>query len=218
MRRFVSGVLVFGILVGVSGHAATVDRKYTWDYGGRTWTLTHAFDLSAYSRYRSLPRLSAFTDYAEYVVNTDDDATIASLAAELLTLAHAAALNEWEALHLIISFVQSFRYVPEETEYPRYPIETLIEGCGDCEDLAILTADILRQLGFDVVLLAFTEEMHMAVGIRAYPPDGRTANAFDWNGDSYYYLETTAAGWTIGQMPAQFTSAPNIIALAPAGS
>jgi len=216
MRRLALGGLVVGLVISFAAHAASLHREYVWEYAGRTWTLEHTFDLATYTRYRALPRVARFTDYGEYVLDPGDDALLEDLVGDLERMATAARFDDWQALHLIASFVQSLRYVAEETEYPRYPIETLVEGCGDCEDLAILTADILRQMGFGVVLLAFTTEMHMAVGIRMTPPDSCTARAFEWNGDAYYYLETTAAGWTIGQVPTAYTSDPDVIALAPA--
>ena len=49
------------------------------------------------------------------------------------------------------------------SEYPRYPIETLVDNEGDCEDTAILTASLLNLMGYDAVLLDVPE--HMAVGI-----------------------------------------------------
>ena len=218
MRRLTLGVLLVAIIGGVATQAATITREYAWEYAGRKWVLTHVFDLKAYSQFRSLPRVAHYTDYGDYVLDTSDDVTMASLVEDLEGLAVAAGLDAWETLHLVVSFVQSLRYVSEETEYPRYPIETLVEGCGDCEDLAILTAAILRQMGFRVVLLAFTTEMHMAVGICVSPPESCTARAYEWNGDTYYYLETTGTGWTIGEMPTEYTSIPTIIALSPASS
>jgi hypothetical protein len=216
MRRLALGVLVAAIIFSFATDAATLSREYTWEYAGRTWTLTQGFELRAYSRYRALPRVVHLIDYGDYVLDPGDDAAIGDLVADLERLAAEAGLDTWGRLHLVASFVQSLRYVPEKGEYPRYPIETLVEGCGDCEDLAILTAAILRQMGFGVVLLAFTTEMHMAVGIRVRPPDPSGVCAYEWNGDDYYYLETTATGWTIGKMPPGYTSVPAIIALSPA--
>ena len=56
--------------------------------------------------------------------------------------------------------------------------------------------------------------MHMAFGIRVQPPNAVDAASYEWNGERYYYVETTAAGWSIGTMPTCYTSAPEIIALA----
>jgi len=215
MRRLVLGVLVVGIVSSFATHAASLAREYVWEYAGRTWTLAERFDFGTYIRYQRLPRVARLTEYGVYVLDPGVGAAIDGLVADLDRLAAGAGLDTWGRLHLVASFVQALRYVPEEGEYPRYPIETLVEGCGDCEDLAILTAAILRHMGFGVVLLAFTDEMHMAVGIRVPPPDARGASAYEWNGEDYYYLETTAAGWTIGKMPPGYASAPAIIALAP---
>jgi hypothetical protein len=54
-------------------------------------------------------------------------------------------------------------------EYPRYPIETLVDKGGDCEDTAILAASIIRGMGYGVVLLVFPKTAdspgHCAVGV-----------------------------------------------------
>jgi len=46
-----------------------------------------------------------------------------------------------------LAFVQksvSYQLDPAGSEYPRYPVETLVDGVGDCEDSAILYASIVR--------------------------------------------------------------------------
>jgi hypothetical protein len=214
MRKLVVVVPLIAILAsGGASFAASISKQYAWAYLGRTWTLTQEFAVDAYHQFRSLPRVVNYTAYADYILDPNDDKALGSLIGELEELAVSAGLNVWEKLNLIVAFVQSFRYVSEEGEYPRYPIETLVEGCGDCEDLAILAAAILRQMGFGVVLLAFTSEGHMAVGIRVLPPGSGDGQTYEWDGDTYYYLETTGAGWTIGRMPTRYTSTPDIIAV-----
>ena len=214
MRKLVMTVALIAVLAGgTTSFAASISRQYAWEYLGRTWTLTHEFVADAYHQFRSLPRVADYTAYADYILDPSDDEAIGSLIAKLEKLAGSAGLNVWEKLNLIVSFVQSFRYASEDGEYARYPIETLVEGCGDCEDLAILTAAILRQMGFGVVLLAYMSERHMAVGIRVLPPGHGDGQTYEWNGDTYYYLETTGTGWTIGKMPTRYTSSPDIIAV-----
>ena len=214
MRKLVVVIPLIAILAGsVTSFATSISKQYAWEYLGRTWTLTQEFAVDAYHQFRSLPRVANYTAYADYILDPTDDEALSSLIGGLDELAASAGLNVWEKLNLIVSFVQSFRYVSEEGEYPRYPIETLVEGCGDCEDLAILTAAILRQMGFRVVLLAFTSERHMAVGICVLPPGSGDGQTYEWNGDTYYYLETTGTGWTIGKMPTRYTSSPDIIAV-----
>jgi hypothetical protein len=87
----------------------------------------------------------------------------------------------------------------EEIEYPKYPIESLVEEAGDCEDHAILAAAVLKRMGFDVALLFCPG--HAALGVAGaeglpgkYVEDPRT-------GIKYFYGETTAEGWEIGELP-----------------
>jgi len=106
---------------------------------------------------------------------------------------------------MAVSFVQSIPYKTDKEstgmdEYYKYPIETLVEGCGDCEDSAILTATIVRDMGYGVVLLRFYD--HMAVGVKG----GENMHGTYWtyNGERYFYLETTNTGWEIGQIPDKY--------------
>jgi predicted transglutaminase-like cysteine proteinase len=213
--RKLAGMTVLAIVIvgGLAAQAASITKEYKWESMGRVWTLTHAYAFEVYQKFRTMPRIGNYTDYAEYVRNPDDDAALASLVDEMESLCRFGGLDAWGELDLVISFVQSLRYVPEEGEYPRYPIETLVEGCGDCEDLAILAAAMLEEIGFDVVLLAFTTEMHMAVGIHVVLPESAGCQAYEWNGAKYYYVETTGTGWTLGRVPAAYRSAPEIIAV-----
>ena len=61
-------------------------------------------------------------------------------------------------------FVQEIPYEEEiDCEYPQYPIETLVNDKGDCEDKSILCASFLDLLGYNVSLLSLPN--HMAVGV-----------------------------------------------------
>jgi predicted transglutaminase-like cysteine proteinase len=214
MRKLVLAACLVGVSIwSLEAFSRSIAKEYKWESMGRTWTLTQAYAFEAYHRFKTLPRVSDYAEYADYIQDPSDDAALDTLVSELEALAGSAGFDSWETLTFVVSFVQSLRYVPEEGEYPRYPIETLVEGCGDCEDLAILAAAILEQMGFDVVLLAFKAEMHMAVGVRVSPPDAVGCQAYEWRGADYYYLETTGTGWTIGRVPARFTSTPDIIAV-----
>jgi predicted transglutaminase-like cysteine proteinase len=97
----------------------------------------------------------------------------------------------------------------EEIEYPKYPIESLVEEAGDCEDHAILAAAVLKRMGFDVALLFCPG--HAALGVAGadglpgtYIEDRRT-------GIKYFYAETTAEGWEIGELPQELREEEFII-------
>jgi len=60
-----------------------------------------------------------------------------------------------ETIDFVGSFVQQLPYTSDRVttpydEYPRFPLETLYEKGGDCEDTAILAATILKEMGYDV--------------------------------------------------------------------
>ncbi|MDI6896819.1 transglutaminase-like domain-containing protein [Methanocella conradii] len=113
--------------------------------------------------------------------------------------------SEYDNVMNVVCFVQSLPYTSDQVtigydEYPRYPIETLVDNGGDCEDTAILTAAMLNEMGFGVVLIYLPG--HMAVGVKCsndYP-----GTYYEYNGARYYYLETTGENWKIGQIPDEY--------------
>ena len=208
-------LLLLSIPFVVFGQGASIELRYTWQYAGRTWSLTHQFSTEHYRFFRTLPRILDYMEYAEYITDPRDDGQLQSLIDELERLAADAGLSVWEKLNLVIAFVQSIPYVGEPCEYPRYPLEMLVECKGDCEDAAILADALLQQMRFEVVLLAFPEENHMALGIRVVPPTPVENPTYAWNGGAYYYLEPTSVGWGIGEVPDQYRSQPTIVPLPP---
>ncbi len=207
--------LLLLISVPVAGQNATTERSFTWAYAGRTWSLTHRFSTAHYQFFRTRPRILDYANYTEYVNDPRDDEQLQSLLDGLERLASDAGLNSWERLNLVVAFVQAIPYVNESCEYPRYPLEMLVEQRGDCEDASILAAALLRQMRFDVILLAYLGEDHMALGIRVDPPTKPEDPPILWNGGSYYYVEPTSIGWAIGEVPDRYRSRPTILALQP---
>ena len=101
-----------------------------------------------------------------------------------------------EYLELIAAFVQSLPYDNETAVQlvipPRFPVETAVEGTGDCDDKSVLLAGLLSREGYDVALLYFAPEHHMAVGIRN--------QSMSFHDTGYLYLETTSLSY-IGAVP-----------------
>lgn len=118
--------------------------------------------------------------------------------------------RQWTAFHEVcatLALAQSIPYSYDREsrgveEYWRYPIETLYDQTGDCEDSSILAACILMTLGHDVVALLMPA--HAAIGVRAgegFPPSERLVSGV------YYFCETTKEGWRVGQVPADINLA-----------
>ena len=74
-----------------------------------------------------------------------------------------------------------------------------MEQTGDCEDDTILAAAILKRVGFEVALLIYPE--HCALGVAG--ADGLPGNFVHEKKSrlKYYYGESTAKGWQIGEVP-----------------
>lgn len=179
---------------------------YEWHYL-RDNSLTIPMIEWFYSYYKSLPRFD-ITDYAAYVFDPYDDVYLSLVANRILSLPSAPA-GESERADFIASFVQSLDYVKDDPlnesyEYPRYPLETLREHHGDCEDKAILTAALLDSLGYNVSLLRLPN--HMAVGVHLSNP----LAAFSYYVNQYYFLETTTLFSPLGKVPSEYQGLTNI--------
>ena len=214
-KRAIAGSLFVLILalVTVGSFGYTITRAYDWNFQGQEWSWTLQIDSADYYFFKNLPRVS---DYSLYVTNPYDDQWLSSLIEAFKQGARDAGYNERQTIDLLISFVQSLPYTSDNIttgydEYPRYPIETLVDRGGDCEDTSILAAALLWQMGYDVVLLEYSG--HMAVGVAG--DQTVTGTYYEYNGRQYFYLETTGKGWKIGKKPAGLPSSARIIPLSP---
>jgi hypothetical protein len=144
-------------------------RTYSWDFAGGSFWLVLQLDSGLYNTYRTEEKpvrlVQSGTTYAAepaydiYVSDPRDDAFIGRLARELRRMAQAAGLNATQELSFALSFVQGLPYTSDSVttgfdEYPRYPLETLVDNGGDCEDSAILFASIAQALGHEAILLS----------------------------------------------------------------
>jgi hypothetical protein len=177
----------------------TVRKDFTWAYGGQTWAITlyipeHLFDY--YSNKIRVPT----ADYSVYVTHPLDDEYIAKIISEFYDIASAEGYDDAQIIELVVAFVQTLPYTSDDVttgfdEYARYPLETLVDGGGDCEDTSILTSALLDSMGYDTVLFNLPE--HVGVGVDV------DHHGTYWHYDDvrYYYVETTGEGWEIGELP-----------------
>jgi len=181
----------------------TINRHYEWVYEGRTWTWDVMIENADYLFYHQKPRTY---DYASYM--TDDDAYIESLAEELNDIADVEGWSTYELVSFALAFVQSLEYTSDSVttgydEYPRYPLETLVDNGGDCEDTSILLASLVQAdpINIDAVLLLLPSDSpeHMATGVAG--EEGISGYYFPYDGRRYYYCETTGQGWELGDIP-----------------
>lgn len=158
-------------------------------------------------------------DLVEFANAELDDDVVATVAARLRDIALSTQLDALAEIHLAMAFTLALRYTLDQAEYggeyPKFPVETLVDQRGDCEDHAILCGAALYRLGHPVclVLMDFEEGPgHAALAVAApFPIPGVSFNSPELGREVFYCevtppLETTTATtsqvqWWLGMHP-----------------
>ena len=182
------------------------NRSFSWDYNGKHWDWNLSIPQNLYNAYKSVPDSTRTRDGpAGYdMMVTTKDTYIQNLAERLNETTTQLGYNSYRSSKLCFSFcpkhyLQLRLNTTGYEEYPRFPIETLVDQTGDCDCKAILYATLILTLGYGAVFINPTD--HLAVGVL-----GNNLHGTYWthNNQTYYYAETTGVGFTIGQLPDEF--------------
>lgn len=183
----------------------TPDLAFSWNYRSSNYLKLPDVDF-LYEYYSSLDRF-VLEDYAAYIFDDYDDQYMDMVVERLLSLTDAT--KDTDIINFVAAFVQNLQYAEDDEndstcEYPRYPIEMLKDKQGDCEDKAILAADILDIIGYNVSLLRLPN--HMAVGVNL----DENASVYDYYIEEYYFLETTGTRGFLGKVPDEYKDITNV--------
>lgn len=181
-------------------------KYYEWEYPKRkTWSqeMYVSYDLYVYES--QIDRIRSWSKWSEYTL----DPTAEQFAQTLQEKANREDFNYYQTVNFVMRFVQSMAYTKDDVttgadEYPRYPLETLYEDGGDCEDTSILLSSIFRELNYDTCLVAIPHPGHMMVGVRGH--DDYQGSYWKKNGKKYYTCETTGGEWKMGEIPSAVSS------------
>lgn len=148
-------------------------------------------------------------DYPPYVEQAVRSGLARSLSAELT---RAGTVLGRDPIPFAVEVVQALPYVPESVteaadEYIKYPAETLVDGGGDCEDSAILLASLIQEppIGRDCALIH--PPHHMGLGIAGE----YSGTYYPYEGERYFYVETTGSGWEIGELPEEYADTSALV-------
>lgn len=185
-----------------SDHEEAYTRTYEWQFRGSRLEWDLKIPISTYTYCTGRHRTHT---YGIYIADPLQEPFIEDLANRLVDLAERRGLDDWERLTAVVRFVQSLPYSLDKDDtghliYPKYPIETLVHGRGDCEDGTLLLGALLDRLGRDIAVLVFPDSEHMLLGVAL---DGEHGSYLEYEGKRYYPVETTDAGWDVGEMPPQ---------------
>lgn len=170
-------------------------------------------DADEYQHARNLPRLPT-GNLENYLCYVRDEFTqsVQQIAAYFRRQSEKREFTVLQEVGSVICFTRSIPYASDEEtrgvpEYANYPIETLADKAGDCEDHAILAACLLYYLGHDVGLFMLLTNGggHMALGYNTREGAGPFSVRAS-NGNEYYYVETvpTVASEQIGEIADDF--------------
>jgi hypothetical protein len=121
--------------------------------------------------------------YRAMVQDPAQDSLYAALLEETGKIGHQQKLTDDEYLELITVYIQSLRYQTREQNPVKFPVETVVDRAGDCDDKSLLLAGLLSREGYPVALLLFGPESHMAVGVGS--------DDYHYKNTGYAFVETT---------------------------
>jgi hypothetical protein len=121
--------------------------------------------------------------YRALVQDPAQDSLYAAILAETDKIRLGQTLSDDEYLELIAVYVQSLKYETRDQHPAKFPVETVVDRAGDCDDKSLLLAGLLSREGYTVALLLFGPESHMAVGVGS--------DDYHYKNTGYAFLETT---------------------------
>ena len=121
--------------------------------------------------------------YRAMVTDPAQDDFFRDLTGKFRSIRTERELSDDQYLELMAVYVQSLRY---ETigDYPaKFPVETAMDGAGDCDDKSLLLAGLLSHEGYRVAIFSFGPENHTAIGIGS--------DNYLFRDTGYAFVETT---------------------------
>jgi len=189
---------------------------YEWEFAGDriVWDALLPRNLVETYRGRSRSTFVENYDYASYVEEPLDDPTLESLSAVLWNLVDGDELAYRECTLAFVQGVIRYEEDPLNQEYPKYPLETLADQTGDCEDTSILYTSLILAAGIDSYLAFVDTDRdripdHVASLVAVPPayagrvdcPPGTQRGLFVIDGQLTAFGETTVGPDTQGYLP-----------------
>ena len=153
------------------------------------------------------------------------------LAALFRQIKEQQGLNDMQLLNVLVRFVQHMQYEIPPGVGIYSPARVLFEpgkgalpdaaihqnlgwnGSGDCDTKSLFLVLLLRECGFNAVVLDSYRYHHAMAGVSVPGIDG---SAVEFQGRSYYVVETTYPPWNVGQLPQQYSDLQYFVPIDPA--
>jgi hypothetical protein len=180
-------IIVPHIVPDVAGlHSSPVMISHQFPFEKSAVSLTIPVNVSVYAGAKQSEKVTTVygniseaiwlaQSYRSMIQDPAQDGLYDALIAETNAVRLRQNLSDDEYCELITVYVQSLRYQTREQNPVKFPVETVVDRAGDCDDRSLLLAGLLSRQGYPVALLLFGPESHMAVGVGS---------------DNYLYKET----------------------------
>jgi len=216
------GVVWYNITLSeeVTPPKETNTRSYRWRFNDKLFEFSIEIPVEKYEEYKyadveRIPQRKGASAMKSFV--TSNDEVIQSVADKLKDFAEDEKYNDSTTVNFILRFIQTvIRYNLDNvthgcTEYWSFPVETLVDKKGDCEDTSVLFASIMDALKYETSLLFYILDEdfgHLAVGLHL---NENLGDYVTYGGKRYYYCETTTPGYIIGKLPPDIKGEPDRI-------
>ncbi len=207
-------------IVPVEGYTLDGETLYTFPFEQGTETVRATVDPAVYGGAKQADKAIYLYEnfsreewlplyYRAFIDDADQEPFYTALLTETRAIREREGLDSDRYLELLAVFVQSIPYESDDLLVePKFPIETFVDGKGDCDDKSLLLAALLAREGYGTALFYFEAEKHMAVGVNS------TGCLF--NASPYAYIEATNTSF-VGISPGELdggtalTSIPTVI-------
>jgi hypothetical protein len=173
-----------------------------WQFEGAQVRLSVPVDAAVYQGAKTAQKSALFfreidelewipAYYRAFVDEPSQEPLYEVMIRDLRGLRDSLGLDSDRYAELVVSAVQSLDYRTDPVYLePKFPVETVGDVNGDCDDKTLLAAALLAREGYDVAILLFENEQHVALGIRT--------NGSTFGESGYALVETTTPtlfGW-----------------------
>ncbi len=192
----------------------SVENFYLWYYNSDLQYLDWFTEYSIYNDYQKSKAARHPTTNTQRAAFMDYTSTSLDDVVQALT-EKTQGFTEIQRANYVLKFVQNctdYEYDEDyngQSEYWKYPYETLYDRSGDCEDTSILYCTLMKKMGYDTALLVFmpvNKDGHAAAGI-AFSGSYTGGDYIISGGKTYYYCETTSDTMNVGEGWSEYPAA-----------
>ena len=182
-------------------------KNFIWEYDGKEYSMQVDLNEGTYNFYKSKNQNCCYED-EDYLRYYDTDSTYIQDVAQVLESSAIAEgyTTPLKKAEFILAFVGSIPYVldpDDDFDHPKYPIETLWENSGDCEDSSALYGSIMEYLGYRTILVLLDAKAdsgdswggHAMIGIHI---PNHSGDYFSLQGDTRQYYQAETTEWIDG--------------------